>query len=344
MAITALALGALLGSLLIRSLGGNPNPPKSPLKTPTATMRPTGSPAVTASPSPSATPAPTTAPAPKISPKASSTGGGGTNTGGNDTHGPAGGGNSGNSCALPNYPTASCTGVPTGTALATINSDVTISITGYILENKNVNGCVIVQAANVIIRKSKITCTSFYAIASYAASDDGGLVVEDVEIDCANHNSTGISYQGLTVRRANIHNCENGLDAYRDVTLVDSYIHDIYEGATGHGDGLQSANGSNLTITHNTIYANNTTSAININNSSGGPTTTNTTISYNLLAGGAYTLYCPIPASVNFKILSNRFSRLFYPNGGTYGPQADCQDESQTTGNVWHDTGQAVSF
>ncbi len=199
------------------------------------------------------------------------------------------------------------------------------------------------QAANVTIRNSKITCTSFYGIASYAGSDDGGLLVEDVEIDCDHHNSTGISYQGLTARRVHIHGCENGLDILSDVSLSDSYIHDIYEGLSGHGDGIQASDGSNVTINHNTIYGESTTSAININNHVGGPTTTNMTISNNLLAGGAYTLYCPIEPSVNFTITGNHFSTIFYPTVGAFGHSSDCAGEIQS-GNVIHETGQPITL
>src|SRR2546427_3410110 len=54
------------------------------------------------------------------------------------------------------YPDATNTGVPAGTALTVVNGDVTISTAGMIYENKDVRGCITVNAANVIIRKSKV--------------------------------------------------------------------------------------------------------------------------------------------------------------------------------------------
>ena len=63
-----------------------------------------------------------------------------------------------------------------------------------------------------------------------------------------------------------------------------------------------------------------------------------------MFAGGAYTVYCPAVSS-GFKVLNNHWSRLFYPNGGAYGPSTGClQDNgtpivSQWTNNVWDDTG-----
>lgn len=270
----------------------------------------------------------------------SSTTGGGASTGG----GGGGGAPSGSGCALPAYPNETCTGVKAGITLQQHVGDFFINTDGYVLENKHINGCIEVTAANVTIRNTKITCQSNYGIASYGSGDDGGLLVEDVEIDCNHTNTTAISYSGLTARRLHIHGCENGLSIDHSVTLTDSFIHDIYEGATGHGDGIQASNGSNTLIEHNTIYGESTTSSININNNAAGPTTSNVTISNNLIAGGAYTLYCPIPLSVNFKIINNHFSRIFYPNAGAFGPQADCSDETVISGNVWHDTGAAVPF
>lgn len=264
-----------------------------------------------------------------------STGGGGTG---------GGGAPSGSGCALPAYPNETCTGVKAGITLQQHSGDFFINTDGYVLENKQINGCIEVTAANVTIRNTKVICQNNYGIASYGSGDDGGLLVEDVEIDCNHTNTTAISYSGLTARRLHIHGCENGLSIDHSVTLTDSYIHDIYEGATGHGDGIQASNGSNTLIEHNTIYSESTNSSININNNAAGPTTSNMTISNNLIAGGSYTLYCPIPSSVNFKIINNHFSRIFYPNAGAFGPHTACSDEAVISGNTWHDTGVAVPF
>ena len=125
--------------------------------------------------------------------------------------------------------------------------------------------------------------------------------------------NTGIRFSNYVALRVNIHGCENGLDIGRNVTLRDSYIHDLAAGEGFHNDGIQSDDGSNSTIEHNTIYAIDT-SAININNWSAGPNTQNVLIRNNLLAGGAWTVYCPIPATSNFRIVDNNFSTNFSPN------------------------------
>jgi len=139
--------------------------------------------------------------------------------------------------------------------------------------------------------------------------------------------------------------------------VQDSYIHD--QSITGHDDGLQMASGHftngqvidgalNLNIIHNTIYGHNDdfsatknqsgdfgTSAI-ISNPSGA---TNILIQHNLMAGGAYTLYCP-ESSTNFRVLDNRFSNIFIPQIGYFGPITTCYNASATfTGNVFNENG-----
>ncbi len=85
------------------------------------------------------------------------------------------------------------------------------------------------------------------------------------------------------------------------------------------------------------------TSAININNGADGPNTRDVLIQDNLLAGGGYTLYCPIPATSNFRIVDNSFSTIFSPTVGGFGPATACADEIQS-GNVYHQTGRPLTL
>ena len=117
------------------------------------------------------------------------------------------------------------------------------------------------------------------------------------------------------------HGCENGLDMNQSITVEDSYIHDLYNSAEAHTDGIQFATGHllngqlasgvvNVTIRHNTIYGMGAdgsfgTSAI-IDHSFG--VNTNVLIDSNLLAGGAYTLYCSIGfTGMNYRVVNNHF-------------------------------------
>lgn len=230
------------------------------------------------------------------------------------------------------FPDATNTGVPPGTALQTVDGGLTVTEAGTVIEGKDIRGCVAVEAPDVTIRRSKVTCTDFTAITSWRESySGGGLLVEDVEIDCQHTNGTGVGSYGLVARRLNIHGCENGFDIDDSVTVEDSYIHDLYEGSSGHADGIQLAGGAHITIQHNTIFSPGGTSAI----ISHPDRNSDVLVAGNLLAGGAYTLYCPEHTSADFRVIANRFSARFYDKGGAYGPWVYCEKVAEARDNVW---------
>ncbi len=265
-----------------------------------ATPTPTPTPTTTPTPTPTATPTPTPTP-----------------TG---------------SCALPHYPDATCTGVPAGTTL-TAASGLTLSTPGQVYDSKDVTGCITVTAANVTIKNSRVKCNDGYGIWSRST----GLLVQDTEVDCNSTTGTGIVGGSFTARRVNVHGCENGASADDNVTIADSYIHDLFEGPGSHVDGIQVAsNSTGLLFDHNRILnANSETSAI-----IGGDSATET-VSNNYLSGGGFTLYCS-PNFAGFKVFNNRWGRQYWPNGGYYGPYANCDGIGQWSNNVWDDTGLPV--
>jgi hypothetical protein len=271
-------------------------------------------------------------------------------------------------CALPAYPDASCTGVPAGTHLTVVNGDLEIRTANTVIDGKDIRGCVWVGAPGVVIRNSRISCADGEVVSSWDGVYTGtGLLIEDSEIDCLGTPNTGIGDTAVTARRVNVHGCENGFDLDQNIDIEDSYIHNLYNSDESHTDGIQFAShyrmnssgqyvrdasgdfivdpGSlNITIRHNTIYDYNTTDHLNgtsaIITNHGGDT--NVLIADNLMAGGAFTLYCEQGATgINYRVVDNHFSTAFNPKVGAYGPTTDCSDED-TSGNVYHETGQPV--
>lgn len=108
--------------------------------------------------------------------------------------------------------------------------------------------------------------------------------------------------------------------------MFDTYVHDLYTGGDSHPDDIEMEGGGNSAISTDPTKM------------------SNVSISSNLIAGGAYTLFCPRDSSTNVRVLDNRVSRLFYPAGGEYGPWTDCEKVAQASGNTWDDTGQALGF
>jgi hypothetical protein len=248
-------------------------------------------------------------------------------------------------CALPAYPDASCTGVLSGTTLTAYSGPATITAADTVIDAKTVTACLVVRAPGVVIKNSLLHAGNCAVV---DLSTGGSLTVQDSTLTCDGSTGTAIETDlpsgtavTLTATRVDISGCENGFDADADTLIQDSYIHDLFATPTSHTDGIQSAFASNITVRHNRIYAYpDSTSAFISPQASVGPH--DTLIADNLLAGGAFTLYCPQNGpGVNWRVTGNHFSTAFYPTVGAYGPSTDCSDETQS-GNVIDETGAAL--
>ena len=306
------------------ALLANSHPVPTVTETATVTATATVTQTVTASPTPTTEPSPTPTPTPTPAPT----------TG---------------------YPNASTTGVPAGTTLTAYTGPSRITTAGTVVTGKTL-GCVEVAAGGVVIRNSRITCAAGIAVTINDRGFTGTpALLEDVEITCQNTNGTAVSEAHFVLRRVNIHSCENGVDANQDITVEDSYLHDLYNGGEAHMDGIQLAwhwDGSafvccakDITIRHNTIYGVDSAGAFGTSAIISNPgADENVLIQNNLMAGGAATIYCNRPGKgVNVRLLDNRFSTRFGPKVGAYMPSTECGDETQS-GNVIHETGAQLTL
>jgi hypothetical protein len=124
-----------------------------------------------------------------------------------------------------------------------------------------------------------------------------------------------------------------------------------------HTDGLQSGVGAHLLVEHNVFYGFTTgctfptedgscngTSALNIGGQPDLATVEDTTVRRNLLAGGAYTMYCPVLPPSGFAVSENSFSTVYTSTAsdpadrdrvGEFGPLSDCDRPGVTaSGNT----------
>lgn len=229
------------------------------------------------------------------------------------------------------WPDATNTGVPAGTALTVVNGDQTYRTAGQVISGLDIRGCVRIAAAGITIRNSRIACSGGYVVDTEI--NGAPLVLTDVTIDCGNSQGTGLGERNLIATRVNISRCVNGGDFDQQVTLTDSYIHDLTGANGAHADGVQAnANATGGTkLVHNTIdAAGSTTSAIIT--ALPPPGTTNLTVERNLLRGGAFTLYCSNNPMI---VTGNRFSTF------TYGPTDRC-GVAKWSANVSDLTGKAL--
>src|SRR4029079_9200866 len=138
------------------------------------------------------------------------------------------------------FPNASNTGVPAGTTLTAYTGPSTISTANTVIDSKTM-GCVNVTAGGVVIRNSRISCTgSAVNVDDPVLYGKTPLLIEDTDITCGHvGGTTGIGAAHVIARRVDISGCENGLSLNQNVTLEDSFVHDLFASSTAHSDGIQ---------------------------------------------------------------------------------------------------------
>ncbi len=240
------------------------------------------------------------------------------------------------------FPSASTTGVPSGTKLSP-SGGMTVTSDGAVIDSKLISGGVVVKANNVTIRNSLIRTSSHYAIK--LASGYSGLVVQDTEIDGLGASGPAVVGSGYTLRRMNIHNITEGPRLGSNTTVESSYIHHLVRCSGCHIDALQSTGGSNIVIRGNNLQAYNpdTKDPVNAAYQFGEEFSPlrNVLVSGNLMNGGNYTVNGggggTTGAQVTFR--DNRFQRDF-----RYGPIGNLfSGVSFDSSNVWDDTGAPVT-
>lgn len=203
------------------------------------------------------------------------------------------------------------------------------------------NSLVTVQGEHfgIALRSSKSTTIRDTTITSPAATGPNRLSVgiKDIYGDAS----------GTLIQRVNVSHASTGIQMDHG-TIVDSYIHDLGEASGDHLNGFTSNGGTEqLTLRHNTIFNQaEQTDAISLFQDF--DTQANRLIDNNLLGGGGYTLYggSGKKQSSNIVVTNNRFSRLFQPYGGQYGPVAyfsKTDPGNAWSNNVWDDTGATIN-
>lgn len=232
---------------------------------------------------------------------------------------------------------------------------VSINGDGAVFDGYDVRATIDVVADNVTIRNTRITLggESF----GIALRHSQNTTVERTEITApdagANRLLVGIKdiygdSRGTRVLTSDISRTSTGVQI--DAGLVqDNYIHDLGLKGGDHVNGTTSNAGtSQLILRHNTVFnRHNQTDAISLFQDFGPQS--NRIIDNNLLAGGGYTIYAGAnpgkeSTATNIAVTNNRISRIYYPNGGSYGPVTAYTSGGGNTfsGNIWDDTGTTV--
>jgi hypothetical protein len=256
------------------------------------------------------------------------------------------------------YPDASNSGVPAGTTLKSVPSQVS-SGTGWHYDSRgyiqvdgngaNLTGLSIVGSINIVA--NNVTLTNDKIVGDGANTigvslrHTSGVTITHCTIMGTNTGSGRIlagvkdvfgDSTGMQITANNISMFETGVQLESGL-VKDNYIHDPGFIALDHTNGIMSNGGQvQLTITHNTVF-NQHGQADAIALFEDFSPQANRTITNNLVAGGAYSIYggatkTSEPTS-NIVITGNRFATQFFAKGGAYGPIAYFAPSGK--GNTW---------
>jgi hypothetical protein len=255
------------------------------------------------------------------------------------------------------FPSPDNTGVPAGTTLAPRSGDITASTPGEVISGISLtNGTINVTANDVTIENSSITAGDGQlngTSAIYIADGVSGTVVRYVTMQGSNCQGgslfAGVMNQGgdQLIMDHVYGNCIDDI-LHGSGTLSNSYSIDNPTIPNDHYEPVADDGGNGaLTIDHDTLLdAHDQTAAVFTQCTFGD--VSKLTIANSLLGGGDFAVYGPTsdpcgPGTGAESVTNNRFTRLYYPDGGQYGAAAYFPSNTTWTGNVWDDTNATVS-
>ncbi|MEV0717686.1 hypothetical protein [Asanoa sp. NPDC050611] len=241
------------------------------------------------------------------------------------------------------WPDASTTGVPDDVKLTKAES-IDLVTDGEVVTGLDIDGCVDVHARNVTIRQSRITCDRrTWAVRTFDTTQN--LVLEDVEIDGSGVNSTAVCCDNYTLRRVDVHNVIDGPRLGNNVSIVDSWVHDLARTDNSHNDALQTTGGTAMVVKHNRLEPYDKSSQDPFNacimvGSTNAPLVRDLVVEDNYCNGGNYS----VGIRDDLKAQSVTFRRNVFGRDFRYGVVArpDHPGISWADTNLWADTREPV--
>ena len=198
-------------------------------------------------------------------------------------------------------PTATTTGVPTGTRLSVHEGDLKITVPGTIIDGYDIHGIVFITAPDVTIRNSIIRgrpVTANTGLINAQSPTVKNLYIDSVELAPTTPSVylTGIYGHDLTIRRSNIHHVVDGIHLLGDnVRVYRNWVHDLsyfsvdpaQKNGPTHNDDIQIQKGTNIWIKDNTLTGA-SNAAIQVTQDQGPVTSLG--IENNLITGGGCSL------------------------------------------------------
>lgn len=252
------------------------------------------------------------------------------------------------------WPMASTTGVPAGVRLKQYDGPLEITVPGTVIDGYEIEGTVVILAPKVTIRNSRV----YGRIDTGDANKYRGTMIQRVEIIGPYSGGDGghpaVGYTGFTCDGCNVRGWTNGFGLVADVTVKNSWVHDIIvhgDPANGgsHNQAILSLGGENFTIVGNRLDAGeapNVTAALALMSQL--EPFKNVLVQGNLFDGGGYCVYggdAGKHGATNTRFIDNTFGDKYSSTCGGFGPVTAFSPGSgnRWSGNVLQSTGEPVS-
>jgi hypothetical protein len=228
---------------------------------------------------------------------------------------------------------------------------LSVTTNGAVINGLVVTGTIRVQASNVTIENTEVGLAGQFGIV--VGPGYTGTVIRNVTLHGTGMTSStelawGIYNEGefdaVSADHVDFYNGERILNG--PGTLTNSFCLDNVTVPGAHYECTYEAS-SQVTLNHNTFLNTHSQTAAVYMGVNAGETMGPVSITNNLLAGGGYALYGGANADgsgvSSETVTGNRFSRIYFADGGEYGPAAYMPTRYSWSGNVWDDTGRSVS-
>jgi hypothetical protein len=159
-----------------------------------------------------------------------------------------------NACNFNGWPTATTVGLPTGTPLRVVTTDLRTTQDGQVIEGLDMRARIYVRHKNVTIRNCMLKGDYYYAVYTQDAGDNGPLLIENCDI------TGGIAtLNNVTFRNNHIYAPAGGFKndglivGGNNILIENNLIHNLRGDAGSHMDGIQVLDGNNIIIRNNWV-------------------------------------------------------------------------------------------
>jgi len=230
-------------------------------------------------------------------------------------------------------------GLPAGTVLHVLGNTV-VTQAGTVIDGADIRGSVKIQAANVVIRRSRITGGAG-SPGVYVGS--GSLTLEDTTITGFDDAVTGDNYTATRVEVTGMQ--DDGFKISSNDTIQDSYCHDIGMAVGAHADCGQVQSGLNNAIVRRNWFdpgaAGN--SALFIAPDLGPTSTGPLLVENNVLGGGNFTVQCVDGNNGTYFLGNITLRNNHFLTNSQYGPLR-VNVPATISGNVYQATGKPIDY